>query len=548
MEIDIQTVSEQLSAVTDIKSFLGGLFAHAPVGFAVCNAKGNHIASNQAFLDLFGSLPPREYNILHDEQIQNQGLREMFLRSFQGETITTPIFWFDPRQVEHIHIKQGNRVAISMTTFPVRNPEGHIEYVIATYRDHTQEVLAREHAEAERDRYKELYAHNQQLQLERESLSDQLRQAQKIEAIGRLAGSVAHDFNNLLTVINGFSELLLADLPPDQPAIEALEQIYQAGQQAAALTNQLLAFGRKSVLNPVALDLNKSVRRLEKMLRRILPDNIEMSLELSSELQQVLIDPSQFEQVIMNLVINARDAMPAGGLILVRTANVSLDEHYGQTHAEIEAGEYVMLTVSDNGTGMDANTREHIFEPFYTTKPEGQGTGLGLSTVHGIVRQSGGHIFVYSEPEHGTSFKLFFPAQISQTAPQTEVLPEALLEGHETVLLVEDVQDVRSFVRLVLESCGYRVLEAPNGPEALANFPTGVGDLLISDVIMPGMSGPKVAETLQALHPQLKVLYLSGYTDDAVLRYGILTSGTPFLAKPFTPSQLARKVREVLDQ
>lgn len=540
MQIDLETISEKLGAVEDIKALLDGLFALAPVGFAICDSAGYNLVANQAFLDLFGSLPPPDYSLLRDEQTASQGLREMVLRSFAGEVIRTPVFWFDPRDVEHVSVEQGNRVAISMSTFPIRDREGAVAYVVASYRDHTQEMLALEQAEAERDRLRALHA-------EREALEAQLRQAQKMEAVGQLAGSVAHDFNNLLTVINGFSELLMAERSADNPELEALQQIYQAGQQAAALTSQLLAFGRKSILKPIAHDLNQGTRKLENMLRRLLPEDIALSLELAEHLDQVEIDPSQFEQVIMNLVLNARDALPQGGLILIRTANVRLDEHYDQTHAEIQAGAYVMLTVSDNGLGMDAATSQRIFEPFFTTKSEGKGTGLGLSTVHGIVRQSGGYIFVYSEPGHGTSFKLYFPARaVANQAPAPQA-PETLPEGGETILLVEDVAEVRSYTRTVLESCGYRVLEAASGPEALAKFADTPCDLLVSDVIMPKMSGPRLSEALQALRPGLKVLYLSGYTDDAVLRYGILASDIPFLAKPFTPSQLARKVREVLD-
>lgn len=386
------------------------------------------------------------------------------------------------------------------------------------------------------------------LESEQQRLEAQLRQAQKLEAIGRLAGSVAHDFNNLLTVINGYSELLLTDMPDS--AAEAMLQIYHAGQQAAALTNQLLAFGRKSLLKPARLELNTVILRLAKMLRRLLPEDIEIDLQLAAHLDQVLIDPSQFEQIVMNLVLNARDAMPHGGLLLIKTLNLELDGPYDRTHAGLAAGRYVMLTVSDNGVGMDAHTCQQVFEPFYTTKHDGQGTGLGLSTVHGIVRQSGGQIFVYSEPAHGTSFKLYFPALTPEDAQRPSPKAEPPMpEGKETVFLAEDMAEVRDFIRLVLESCGYRVVTSPGGQQAEAAFADIAAEcrLLITDVIMPCMSGPQLAERLRQQQPALRVLYISGYTDDAVLRYGILTSGIPFLAKPFTPGQLALKVREVLD-
>ncbi|PKL78596.1 MAG: hybrid sensor histidine kinase/response regulator [Candidatus Melainabacteria bacterium HGW-Melainabacteria-1] len=647
-ELDKETVSAQLAAVEDVKSFLDDLFFHAPVGFAICDPEGRTVTANQEFLRLFGSIPPPEYSILKDEQLENQGFKAMILRSFAGETITTPVFWFDPRDVEHVSVSEGRRVAVSMTTFPLRNRQGQIEYVAATYRDHTEEMLAMQRIEAERDRFRALFAsildgillmdqsgvmvegnpaaaqilgldvadivthdlmglveapaslkrdwerflaqgqlcaetriqrpdgsvreieyqfisqfapglflamlrdvtEQKQLQQEREKLAEQLRQSQKLESIGQLAGGVAHDFNNLLTVINGFSELLLADTIPELSAAEAIQQIYQAGQHAAALTTQLLAFGRKSILQPRQHQLNETVLKLEKMLRRLLREDIEIELRLAEGLNSVLIDPGQFEQVMMNLMLNARDALPDGGLVLIETANILLDQAYDQTHAEIKAGSYVLLTISDNGVGMDETTRQRIFEPFFTSKSEGQGTGLGLSTVHGIVRQSGGHIFVYSELGHGTSFKLYFPSlhgeqrELAATSAVT-VLPE----GQETVLLVEDVKEVRAFARLVLESCGYHVLEAASGPEAMALFQGQMAavSLLITDVIMPKMSGTRLAGALQTLNPGLKVLYVSGYTDDAVLRYDILAQGIPFLAKPFTPSQLACKVRDVLD-
>ncbi|PKL75889.1 MAG: hybrid sensor histidine kinase/response regulator [Candidatus Melainabacteria bacterium HGW-Melainabacteria-1] len=532
---DLAAISAQLASIDDLKSLLDGLFAHAPVGIAVIDLEGRIQLANQAYQELFGSLPPPEYSLFEDELAAELGLLDLLHAAMQGQIIQTPVIWYDPRELRHVHVEQGKRSAISMKTFPVYDAQGAVQYLIATYRDHTDEVLARESEAAEHERLQALEA--------------QLRQAQKIEAIGRLAGSVAHDFNNLLTVINGYAELLLAKQPLGEDA-EALQQIYQAGQQASALTNQLLAFGRRSILQPIQLNLNGVVNKLEKMLRRLLPEDIELDIRLAAELGQVMIDPSQLEQVVMNLVLNARDAMPAGGLLLLETANLELDTVYDQTHAEVEAGAYVMLAVSDNGVGMDEVTRQQVFEPFFTTKPDDQGTGLGLSTVYGIVRQSGGHIFVYSEPGHGSSFKIFFPRVQAMAMVDAPALPQASLpDGSETLLLVEDVKEVREFARLVLESCGYRVLTADNSESAQEHFLRyeGACRLLITDVILPRQSGPQLAKALQTQSPELRVLYISGYTDDAVLRYGILSTGIPFLAKPFSPSQLAQKVREVLD-
>jgi two-component system cell cycle sensor histidine kinase/response regulator CckA len=388
---------------------------------------------------------------------------------------------------------------------------------------------------------------------ERET-QQRLRQQERMAAIGQLAGGVAHDFNNILTAIQGYTEFVLGDLQPGDPMCKDLQEIEKAVARAAALTSQLLIFSRKQVVQPQVLDLNGVIANMQSMLRRLIGEDVGLSTLLSDNLGRVMADPGQIEQVVMNLVVNARDAIrqKAGardGRIVIETDNVVLDEDYARVHPDAEPGSFTVLAVSDTGTGMDKEVRTHLFEPFFTTKEKGKGVGLGLATVYGIVKQSGGSIGVYSEPGAGTTFRVYLPWVTGQQGDATEHETDQARQGCETVLLVEDEDVVRKLARRSLERHGYTVLEAhlPSYAMHVAQEHEGPIPLLVSDVIMPEMSGRDLAELLLQVHPEMKVLYISGYTDDAIAQHGVLEPGVAFLEKPFTPAALARKVRQVLD-
>ena len=407
--------------------------------------------------------------------------------------------------------------------FPVRDERGEIYRIAGIAEDITENKLAEE----------------------------QLRQAQKMEAIGQLAGGVAHDFNNLLMIIGGYSELMTAQLREDDPLRNNLVEIQKATGRATSLTKQLLAFGRKQVLKPEVLDLNHVVAEREQMLGRLIRENIELTINVAPNLGRMRADRGQIEQVVMNLAINARDAMPEGGKLTVETSNIRLSEPCRDRHGMVEAGSYVMLAVSDNGEGMDERTKARAFDPFFTTKEKGRGTGLGLSTVYGIVKQSGGYIWVYSEPGQGTTFKIYLPRvpeEVESVPVERQAGGEAL-RGSETILLVDDDEAIRRLSRDFLEREGYRVIEARNGQEALwgSEHHAGPIHLMMTDVIMPGMSGQELAEKLGSSRPELKVLYVSGYTDSAIVHHGVLDDGKAFLQKPFALQVLAEKLRAVLD-
>jgi signal transduction histidine kinase len=379
----------------------------------------------------------------------------------------------------------------------------------------------------------------------------QFIEAQKMEVIGQLAGGVAHDFNNILGVILGYNDLLASDLPPDSPLRKNTELIRHALERATGLTRQLLVFSRKQIVQPVVLDLNDVVKDLDKMLQRLIDENIEMTIVPGKQIGRIKADPGYVGQVLMNLVVNARDAMPNGGKLSIATNNVTLDENYVRAHTGAIPGDCVMLSVSDTGTGMTAEVKAHLFEAFFTTKPKGKGTGLGLATCQTIVQQSGGHIGVYSEVGKGTTFKIYFPRvgqplDVAARPIQTGLVPR----GTETLLVVEDEPDVRRLACDVLEAQGYEVLRASNGRHALHVAREHKGSpirLVITDVIMPLMGGKVMADWLKTTYPDLKILFTSGYTDDAIAHHGVLEAGVEFLPKPYTPATLARKAREMLD-
>jgi len=371
-----------------------------------------------------------------------------------------------------------------------------------------------------------------------------------MEAVGRLAGGIAHDFNNLLTAITGYADTLESNLKGEDALRKNAEEIRRAAERAAALTSQLLAFSRKQVLRPRVLDLRDVVARMEEMLRRLIGENIALCTAVDEGLWRVKADQGQIEQVIMNLVVNARDAMPQGGRLLIEARNVELDGSYVSRHMAVNPGSYVLLAVSDDGMGMSNETISHLFEPFYTTKEQGKGTGLGLATVYGIVTQSGGHIWVYSEPGEGTTFKIYLPrveGEVEEVLPaRQEAIP---VEGSETILLVEDDDLVRNMICETLKQNGYTMLNAASGDEALnlCGDHQGVIDLLVTDVVMPGMNGRELAERLSTAYPRLKTLFISGYTDHGIVHNGILDPETDFLQKPFKLDALARKIRQIMD-
>jgi nitrogen-specific signal transduction histidine kinase/CheY-like chemotaxis protein len=381
-------------------------------------------------------------------------------------------------------------------------------------------------------------------------LEEQFRQAQKMEAVGRLAGGVAHDFNNLLTGINGYCELVFNRLRADDPSRELLAEIRKCGERAATLTRQLLAFSRKQVLQPQVVSLNTLLGELLKLLKRLIGEDIELALVPGAALGLAKVDPGQFEQAVINLAVNARDAMPRGGRLTIETHNAELAEGYAERYPEVRPGRYVLVVVRDSGQGMDEATKARIFEPFFTTKEPGKGTGLGLAMVYGFVKQSGGHIEVESEPGRGATFKVYLP-RAEETTPSAKSSPSLLQmpKGTETVLLVEDEDAVRALSKLVLQSSGYTVLEARDGQEGVwvAQQHQGPIHILVTDLVMPRLSGQQLAVLLVQARPHLRVLFMSGYTDEAVLRHGVFEADAAFLQKPFNAIGLARKVREVLD-
>ncbi len=415
----------------------------------------------------------------------------------------------------------GQRWAFSFGGEPVRDASGAQVFALVVTRDITDQRRAEE----------------------------QFRQAQKLESIGRLAGGVAHDFNNLLVGILGYAEFLAKGIQAGNPSLDDLAEIQKAGERARDLTRQLLTVARRQMTEPRPVDPNGVLRESEKLLRRVMGEDVDMRLRLEPGVGTVFADPSQLQQVVMNLAVNARDAMPRGGRLTIETSSVLLDARYAERHAEVEPGPYVMIAVSDSGEGMSPEIQSHLFEPFFTTKPAGRGTGLGLASVHGIVKQAGGHLWVYSEPGKGTTFKVYLPLRPEEAAHAPAPAPRPTRGGHECVLVVEDDASARALAVRALQGAGYRVLAASNGREALEQVAASSRppDLVVTDVVMPGMSGREIADALAQQRPAVGVLFVSGYTQDTIVHHGVLDSAINFLSKPYTPSALLARVREVLD-
>ncbi len=436
---------------------------------------------------------------------------------------------------------------------PVLGPDQQILYIIHRVEDVTEFVRAQREGSEHSKAADELRSRMEKMEAEIYSRSRQLEEMnrQRLEAIGRLAGGVAHDFNNLLGVILGYSRLLAERLPENGSFRGGLEKIEHAAESAASLTRQLLAFSRRQILEPKVIDLNQVVADVEPLIRRVIGADITFETNLASSLWNVKADPAQVEQVIMNLALNARDAMPDGGRLVIETSKAEIDEKYIQRRPTVPPGHYTMLSVADTGSGIPLEVQAHIFEPFFTTKEKGKGTGLGLATVYGIVKQSGGHVWVYSEPGMGTAFRIYLPAtEATAEITNQRVASSPRLQGSETILVVDDHADLRDLAGLILKQSGYAVLMADTPAAALhiARSHSDPIDLLLTDVILPGMNGRILAQQLLALRPSAKVLFASGYTENVIAHHGELEPGTNFLQKPFSLDTLTRKVREVLDQ
>ena len=509
--------SEQ--ALREQRQFLLQIVNANPHAIFVKDADGRFTLVNQAMAELYGTTPEELVGKTDADLKLNSDEVERFLRDDRAVMAS-----LQPRLVPEEPFtspRTGQTRWFQTVKVPLVAADGGLRQVLGVATDITH----------------------------RKQLEDQLRQAQKMEAVGRLAGGVAHDFNNLLTAILGHADLLVEETPEHDARQADLAEIKHAAERAAGLTRQLLAFSRKQILQPKVLDLNTVVAGVGTLLRRLIGEDIELRIASAEGLGPVEADPGQLEQVILNLAVNARDAMPRGGKLTIETANVELDAAYAREHVAVEPGSYVMLAVSDTGVGMDEEVKAHLFEPFFTTKEQGQGTGLGLAMVYGIVKQSGGFIWVYSEPGRGTALKIYLPRKAA-SPPARQPVPtrEGSLAGSGTILLVEDEEAVRRLASRVLEARGYTVLRAADGLQALdtVHRHPGAIDLVITDVVMPRMGGRELAELVRPRRPATKILYVSGYTDDAIVRHGVLDAGAVFLQKPFTPDSLARKVKEIL--
>jgi PAS domain S-box-containing protein len=515
---DITDRKRTEGALVESQRAFTSTFDEAPIGIGHTSLEGRRLRVNRRLCELLGYAPeePMATSIIaltHPDDADED-------TRAAAQLLAGAITKYE-REKRYRH-KDGHFVSAKLTAVLHRDSAGAPKYFISTIEDATERVR----------------------------LEGELRQGQKMEAIGRLAGGIAHDFNNLLTVIVGYSELVLQQLAQGTPMHRDVEEIRRAGRSAGDLTRQLLAFSRKQILQPQILDLNGIVSRMNAMLRRLIGEDVELVTRLATPLDRVWADPWQIEQIILNLALNARDAMPYGGHLTVETANVDIDARWAAQRSGVSEGRHVMLAISDTGIGMDEIVRAHLFEPFFTTKERGKGTGLGLATVYGIVKQSGGAIVVSSEPEQGTTMKILLPR-----TDQSADLPDAPAPvtqsrgGDETILLVEDQLEVRAVTRDTLARHGYNVVEAANGAEALAILEQHhpAVHLLLTDVVMPGMSGRDLAQCLVTRRPDLRVLDTSGYADDTVVDHEGLEAGMAFIQKPFTPAALLKQIRDLLD-
>jgi PAS domain S-box-containing protein len=514
------------AALREKEKKLQEIYDEAPIGYHELNERGEIISMNRTELNMLGySFGEVFGQPIWKFVVEEEMTRKITLAKLAGDVSFHETFERTYRR------RDGSTLTVLVKDRIIKDQDGKISGIRSTVEDIT-----------ERRRSEEALRKSE----------EQLRQWQKVEAIGNLAGGVAHDFSNLLMTIKGCTEILLRNLEPEDKRREEVIEIQKAAERATSLTRQLLAFARKQVLQPQVVNLNDIVTNMTKILQRIIGEDIQLATVLEPKLWPVKVDPGQMEQVIMNLALNARDAMPRGGQLMIETANVNLNEEFTRQHVSMKPGAYVKMTVRDTGCGMDKETLNRIFEPFFTTKEKGKGTGLGLSTVYGIIKQSGGNIWAASELGQGSTFTIYLPKDTSAVPKKYRpkpAQPPLPIRGTETILLVEDEAAVRSMLRQTLESNGYKVLEAPDGQEAInicQNYP-GPIHLLLTDVIMPGMNGRELSQILSRRFPKLKVLFMSGYPDNSIVHLGTLEPPTMFLQKPFTLSTLEMKVREILD-
>lgn len=525
-QLDITDRKQSETELSNRNEFIETILNHLPIGLLVVDQSVNErYYWNRRFVEIHDWPEDvlSDIQTFHESVFPDQEYRKMIYETVQRRVIASDQNQFEWEGIR-ITTQHGDVKTITLRCIALRSQQ----IFIFSVQDMTDVIRANE---------------------EREALQEQLRQMQRIEAVGRLAGGIAHDFNNLLVAILGYSDLAMSAMEPDDANRRYLDQIQKAGERAEALTRQLLAFSRKQVLQPRILDLNELLLDIEPMLRRLIGEDIEYLTAPDHGLKQVKADPGQLQQVIVNLVINSRDAMPDGGKLTLETGNVDLDQSYVDRHPGASVGPHALLAVSDNGCGMDEETCEKIFEPFFTTKEQGKGTGLGMSTVYGIVKQSGGSIWVYSEPGEGTTVKVYLPATDEEDAKPKRPEGARPLEGRETILVVEDETEVRELIVQALKRYGYSVIEAESGERALQLIQSATARvrLMVTDVVMPGMNGKDLAQRMLRMQPDLIVLFMSGYTENSIVHHGVLDEGLAFIQKPFKPDVLAAKIRELLD-